>query len=171
MNLQPILKSELVKIRPLSKEDQEELYQVAKDPKIWEQHPCKRNERAEFEKFFKESITSKGALTIIDSQTNTIIGSSRFKTIEGFQNGVEIGWTFLSRNYWGGIYNKEVKHLMMQHAFGFVDHIIFYVAENNIRSQKAVRKIGGSIAAPSEFPELPKVGPDNLTFVVNKERS
>ena len=124
MDLQPTLKSELVRIRPLHIKDLEPLYKVAKDPKIWEQHPCKRYLRSEFEKFFTELIESNGALILLDNMTNRIIGSSRFKKVEGFPNGIEIGWTFLDREYWGGKYNKEVKDLMIDHAFNYVDNVI-----------------------------------------------
>ena len=169
MELQPTLKNELVKIRPLHIKDLEFLYKVAKDPKIWEQHPCKRYLRSEFEKFFTESIESKGALTILDKVTDRIIGSSRFKKVVGFPNGIEIGWTFLGREYWGGKYNKMVKNLMIDHAFNYVDNIIFYVAKNNIRSQKAVEKINGHKISELEFPNLPKTSSDNLTFVIKRK--
>ncbi len=168
MDLQPTLKNELVKIRPLHIKDLEFLYEVAKDPKIWEQHPCKRYLRSEFEKFFTESIESNGALTILDDVTDRIIGSSRFKKVEGFPNGIEIGWTFLDREYWGGKYNKEVKDLMIDHAFNYVDNIIFYVAKSNVRSQKAVEKINGKKVSESEFPKLPKTSSDNETFVIKR---
>lgn len=146
----------------------EEVYLVAKDPKIWEQHPCKRYLRVEFDKYFWESVASRTALTILDSQTEKIIGSSRYKVIPGFPNGVEIGWTFLSRNYWGGTYNTAVKYLMMKHAFKYVDNIILYVDKNNIRSRKAVQKLGGALLDTTEYPELQKTPENNLTFVVKK---
>ena len=168
MDLQPTLTNELVKIRPLYIKDLEPLYDVAKDAKIWEQHPCKRYLRSEFEKFFTESIESNGALTILDNVTNSIIGSSRFKKVEGFTNGIEIGWTFLDRKYWGGKYNKEVKDLMIDHAFNYVDNIIFYVAKNNIRSQKAVEKINGQKVLESDYSKLPKTSPDNETFIIKR---
>jgi len=169
MDLQPTLENEFVRIRPLNKHDLEPLYQVAKDPKIWEQHPSKRYLRNEFENFLAESIESKGAVTIFDKRTNKIIGSSRFKKVEGFRNGVEIGWTFLDRDYWGGKYNKEVKNLMIEHLFNYVDNIIFYVDKNNIRSQKAIEKINGRKIEESKFKKLPKTNRDNLTFIINKQ--
>lgn len=168
MKLQPTLESELIRIRPLDRSDFESLYEVAKDPKIWEQHPCKRYLRTEFEKFFAESIESNGALTILDKTMDKIIGSSRFKKVDGFPNGLEIGWTFLDRKYWGGKYNKTAKELMINHAFNFVDNIIFYVDKSNIRSQKAVEKIGGKKIVKSEYKNLPKTSLDNLTFVIKK---
>ncbi len=168
MDLQPTLINELVKIRPLHVKDLEPLYDVAKDSKIWAQHPCKRYLRSEFEKFFTESIESNGALTILDNVTDRIIGSSRFKKVEGFTNGIEIGWTFLNRKYWGGKYNKKVKYLMINHAFNYVDNIIFFVAKNNIRSQKAIEKINGQKVLASEYPKLPKTSPDNETFIIKR---
>lgn len=168
MNLRPTLENELVRIRPLNNKDLESLYQVAKDPEIWKQHPCKRYLRAEFKKFFAKSIESKGALAILEKKTNTIIGSSRFKNVDGFPNGVEIGWTFIGRKYWGGKYNMEIKKLMINHAFKYVDNIIFYVDKNNIRSQKAVKKINGQKISASEYGKLTKVRLDNETFVIKK---
>ena len=168
MDLQPTLENELVQIQPLKSSDLEVLYDVAKDPKIWEQHPCKRYLRTEFEKFFIESIESKGALIIFDKATGKVIGSSRFKKVDGFMEGVEIGWSFLDRKYWGGKYNKLVKDLMIEHAFHFVDNIIFYVDKDNVRSQKAVQKIGGRKITALEFEKLPKTSPDNITFIIRK---
>ncbi len=166
MNLQPTLESALVRIRPLAEEDKESLYQVANDPKIWEQHPCPRYLRSEFDEFFKESITSKGALAILDKSTGDLIGSSRFKSIDGNFNGVEIGWTFLARAYWGGKYNSEVKTLMMNYAFNYVDNIVFYVDRDNTRSRKAVEKIGG--ISITELATLGKNNPNNVTYLVRK---
>lgn len=172
MNLQLTLENELVRIRPLDHSDLELLYEVAKDPKIWEQHPCKRYLKTEFEKFFSESIESNGALTILDKTTDKIIGSSRYKIFGEFPNIVEIGWTFLDRSYWGGKYNEVVKKLMIEHVFNFVNSIIFYVDKNNIRSQKAVEKIGGQrIILESQFEQLPRTNSQNLTFVINNEKA
>lgn len=36
-----------------------------------------------------------------------------------------------------------MKNLMLNHAFQFVENVIFVVHSNNLRSQKAVQKIGG----------------------------
>ncbi len=168
MDLQPLLENELVQIRPLAQQDLEPLFAVAKDPKIWEQHPCKRYLRTKFNSFFEEFIKSKGALILIDKKSRAIIGSSRFKKVEGFSKCIEIGWTFLSRNYWGGAYNKAVKDLMIAHAFKYVDNIIFYIAKDNIRSQKAVEKIKGEKILASEYDKLPKVNSDTFTFIIKK---
>ena len=87
-------------------------------------------------------MESGGAFVIIDKKNQQIIGSTRFYGYDPEKSEIEIGWTFLARKYWGGRYNRELKQLMLDHAFKFVENVIFYVGENNIRSQKATEKIG-----------------------------
>ena len=84
-----------------------------------------------------------GAFVIIDKKTQQIIGSTRFHGYDPTKSEIEIGWTFLARNYWGGRYNRELKDLMLAHAFKFVENVMFLVGQTNIRSQRATEKIGG----------------------------
>jgi len=141
---QPILTGELVVLRPLCVEDYEALYAVAADPLIWEQHPVKnRYEEASFRAFFEDSLASGGALAIEDRASGEIIGSSRYHGYDEEAQEVEIGWTFLARSFWGGTYNGEVKWLMLEHAFRFVARVVLLVGLENLRSQRAVEKIGG----------------------------
>lgn len=142
--LQPILKSEILEVRPLRADDFQELYAVASDPLVWEQHPNPdRYKHDVFRKFFDEAFASGGALVVIDRKTGHVIGSSRFNCYDLARSEVEIGWTFLARSHWGGIYNGELKRLMMEHAFKFVDNVIFFIGSTNLRSQRALEKIGG----------------------------
>ncbi len=140
---QPVLKGELVELRPLRSEDYDDLYSIAADPLMWEQHPDNRHEEAVFQEFFRGAVESGGALVAIDAKTQRMIGTSRFHGHDGEKSEVEIGWTFLARSHWGGTYNGEMKRLMLQHAFQFVDNVIFCVGVENLRSQRAVEKIGG----------------------------
>jgi RimJ/RimL family protein N-acetyltransferase len=143
-DLQPNLKGELIELRPLAPEDWEDLFAVAADPLIWEQHPeSDRNKEDVFKLFFQEALESGGAFIITDKKSGRIIGSTRFYGYDSENSEIEIGWTFLARKYWGGRYNREMKQLMLDHAFQFVESVIFYVGENNIRSQKATEKVGG----------------------------
>jgi RimJ/RimL family protein N-acetyltransferase len=143
-DLQPILRGELLGLRPLRTEDFDELYAVASDPLIWDQHPVKDRYKEEvFKGFFREAMQSGGALIAIDSKAGQVIGSSRFHGYDEQKSEIEIGWTFLARSYWGGTYNREMKRLMLQHAFKFVSSVIFLIGPQNLRSQKAMEKIGG----------------------------
>ena len=144
-DLQPHLKSELIELRPLTSEDWDDLFAVASDPLIWEQHPeSDRYKEEVFKIFFREALESGGAFVVIDKQTQQIIGSTRFYGYDPEKSEIEIGWTFLARKYWGGRYNAEMKRLLLDHAFKFVESVIFFVGEKNFRSQKAMEKIGAS---------------------------
>jgi RimJ/RimL family protein N-acetyltransferase len=141
--LQPTLENEFVKIQPLAEDDFERLYKIASDPLVWKQHPNKeRYKREAFEIFFKGAIESKGAFLVFDAKTNQPIGSSRFNNFDPETKSVEIGYTFLARDHWGTTYNRALKTLMINHAFKFVDRVSFYIGAINIRSQKAIEKLG-----------------------------
>src|SRR6476660_2350016 len=148
-DLQPHLVGELIEVRPLRANDWEELFAVASDPLIWEQHPARDRYREDvFREFFREALETGSAFVVIERKTGKIIGSSRYYQFDqgGFdssESSVEIGWTFLARAFWGGEYNRELKRLMLDHAFKFVERVVFIIGVTNFRSQKAVEKIGG----------------------------
>ena len=141
--LQPNLKGELIELRPLKPQDWDDLFAVASDPLIWEQHPESDRYKDEvFKVFFREALESGGAFVIIDRKNQQIIGSTRFYGYAPEKSEIEIGWTFLARKFWGGRYNAEMKELLLNHAFKFVESVVFFVGEKNFRSQKAMEKIG-----------------------------
>jgi RimJ/RimL family protein N-acetyltransferase len=143
-DLQPCLSGDLLELRPLRADDYQDLFAVAADPLIWEQHPCKdRYQEQVFKVFFREALESGGALLTLDRKDGRVIGSSRFYGYDEEKSEVEIGWTFLARSHWGGAFNREMKRLMLRHAFRFVNSVVFLVGPHNFRSQRAVEKIGG----------------------------
>jgi N-acetyltransferase len=142
-DLQPVLNGELLGLRPLRAEDFAALYAGASDPLIWEQHPVKdRYKEAVFTEFFREALHSRGALIATDCKSGRVVGSSRFHGYVKETSEVEVGWTFLARSHWGGACNGELKRLMLTHAFKFVARVIFVIGVQNVRSQRAIAKIG-----------------------------
>ncbi|HKI91392.1 MAG TPA: GNAT family N-acetyltransferase [Gaiellaceae bacterium] len=142
-DFQPHLVGDLVELRPLREGDFVDLYAAGADPRIWEQHPvANRHEKATFRKYFSQHLASGGALVAIDRRDGRIIGQSRFHGYDPWHSEVEIGWTFLARSHWGGVYNGEMKRLMLAHAFRYVRRVVFLVHPQNVRSQRAVEKIG-----------------------------
>jgi RimJ/RimL family protein N-acetyltransferase len=142
-DFQPTLEGPLLTLRPLRASDHDSLYAVASDPLIWEQHPDKRRSQADgFRAFFEESLASGGALMAIRAGTNEVMGASRFHGYDEAASEIEIGWSFLGRKYWGGTFNREMKRLMVEHAFRFAQRVVFLVGPDNIRSQRAVLKLG-----------------------------
>lgn len=161
-DLQPTLEGKLLRLRPLRPEDWDDLYAVASDRLIWEGHPVPdRYQEEVFRGFFREALESGGAFVVLDARDGRVIGSSRFHGYDPKASEIEIGWTFLARSYWGGVYNREMKELMLRHAFQFVRKVVFLVGLQNSRSQRAMEKIGG-VRAGTRF----KDGRENLVFEI-----
>ncbi len=143
--LQPVLTGDLIELRPLREDDFPTLYAVASDPLIWEQHPeSDRYTEPVFRRFFRGGMESGGAFLVHDRKDGRVIGSSRYAGYDEASSEIEIGWTFLARSHWGGSHNREMKHLMLAHAFRFVRRVVFRVGPNNRRSQRALERIGAS---------------------------
>lgn len=161
---QPHLEGTLVKLRPMKVEDFEALFKVASDPLIWEQHPNHDRWREDqFRVFFDQGIDSGGALVVEEKGSGEIIGSSRFDFLDEETNEVEIGWTFLARSHWGGSFNGDTKRLMLDHAFQFVDHVVFMIGPNNIRSRRAVERIGAKLVGSKV-----RYGRESVVYRVSK---
>lgn len=143
-DFQPTLEGDRVTVRPVATSDWQALFSAASDPKIWEQHPASdRYTEKVFRQYFDDAIESGAAFAFVDRKNGKLFGSSRYHGYDPVNLEIEIGWTFLARDYWGGSYNAEIKRLMLDHAFRFVDTVVFWVGDTNLRSQKAVEKIGG----------------------------
>lgn len=154
--LQPHLIGDLLELRPLRPEDWEALFRVASDPLIWELHPARdRYKEDVFREFFQEALDSGGAFVVLDRKTGKIIGSSRYFGYDPEKSEIEIGWTFLARSCWGGKYNGEMKRLMVDHGFRFVENVVFLVGPENLRSRRALEKIGAVLVG-----RRTRTGPD-----------
>ena len=163
------LYNQFIRLEPLKESDFEILYQVASDPLIWEQHPNPdRYKKEVFENYFKGAITSNGAYLIIDTQTNEVIGSSRFYDYDTKQKELKIGYTFFSRKVWGKYHNKATKLLMLDHALQFVDKVIFHVGSQNIRSRKAMEKLGAIKIREVEVAYFGEATKTNFEYYIDK---
>ena len=151
VDLQPTLTGETLLLRPLRVEDFDALYAVAADPAIWEQHPePTRYQRLVFEGFFTAALASRGALFATDHASGEAIGSSRYYDWNPAEKSVAIGYTFLARSHWGGAANREMKRLMLDHAFRWADSVWFHVGRDNHRSRRAMEKLGAELAVEAQ---------------------
>ena len=143
LDLQPTLVGDIVTLRPLRVGDWDALFAVAADPAIWALHPAHdRWQEPVFRTFFAEALASGGALVALDPASGVMIGASRYGTARAGPREVEIGWTFLARAHWGGTFNRAMKTLMIGHALAAFDRVIFLVGDTNLRSRRALEKIG-----------------------------
>ena len=168
-DLQPHLKGELIELRPLKPNDWDELFAVASDSLIWEQHPePDRYREVVFRIFFRDALESGGAFIIFFLMIRRPPRSTRFYGYDPEKSEIEIGWTFLARKCWGGRYNAEMKRLLLNHAFKFVESVVFFVGEENVRSQRAMEKIGAIKVgkATRVFGNHPPT--PNLKYVIKK---
>src|SRR5258705_785520 len=125
--LQPTLTGALLELRPLRPEDFDDLYAVASDPRIWEQHPVSDRYKEDVfrEEFFRGALASGGAFAVIDRATGRIIGSSRYYRFYAARRQIEIGSTSLARAHWGCVHHPEMKELMLQPDFRLGHSVVF----------------------------------------------
>jgi N-acetyltransferase len=144
---QPTLTGGLVALRALRRDDFEALHAAAHDPPIWVQHPEPDRWREDvFSAYFDQLLASGGAVAVFERATEGVIGVSRYDNLDVERSEVEIGWTFLARAYWGGRYNADLKSIMLGHAFRFVRTVVFVIGEQNLRSRRAIERLGAKQA-------------------------
>ena len=170
-DLQPHLVGDLLELRPLRPDDWDDLFLAGSDPLIWEGHPAHDRYKAEaFRAYFREALDSRGALVALDRKSGRVIGSSRYFWYGPEQNELEIGWTFLTRASWGGEYNREMKRLMLDHAFQSVERVIFLIATTNRRSRRALEKIGGRLTDRIETRTIRGSDLEHVVYEIRKPR-
>ena len=140
---QPYLRGSTLRLQPLAYRDLDAMFHAAADPHIWGSHPARdRYKRDVFEAYFSSLLATKKALAVIDIASGDIVGTSSYYTPPDLPNSIAIGFTFLVRVKWGGDANRELKQLMLEHAFRAYDIVYFHIAPTNIRSQTATLKLG-----------------------------
>lgn len=143
--IQQILETDRLKLIPLVEEDFTEVFKLASDPLVWEQHPNKnRYQIDEFKKYFKGAIESQGAYKILEKYTGNTIGCTRYYDFNDADKSIFIGYTFLGRSYWKQGYNQEMKAIMVQHAFTFANTVLFHIGVTNYRSQQSIEAFGAT---------------------------
>lgn len=169
-SIQTIAENEKYQLIPLQQGDFESLYEVASDPQVWEQHPNKdRYQRPVFEIFFKGAIESKGAFKIIDKETGDVLESTRFYNFNKDKCSIFVGYTFYGTKSWGKGINHQVKKLMLDYIFQFVDTVHFHIGKENYRSQTALERIGGLKIAEEEVAYFGEPARINFLYEIQKE--
>ena len=169
-SIQTRLKTENVKLVPLQTDDFEQLFAVASDPLVWEQHPNKdRYKREVFENFFQGAMESGGAFKIVEQNTGEVAGSTRFYDYNAEDNSIFIGYTFYGTKFWGSKLNPQVKKLMLDYIFQYVDKVNFHVGKDNIRSQKAMEKLGARKVDEVNVAYFGEPEKLNVVFEIRKE--
>ncbi|MFT3674819.1 MAG: GNAT family N-acetyltransferase [Chitinophagaceae bacterium] len=169
-SIQPSLRNEKAALVPLREEDFADLYALAADPKVWEQHP--NNDRWKedvFRLFFEGAMKSKGAFRVIDVSSGKAAGCTRFYDYQESDNSIFIGYTFYATRYWGTGINLSVKKLMLDYIFQYVDKVYFHIGASNLRSQIAIGRLG-AVKVGEEAVAYYGTGPrQNFRYQIRKE--
>lgn len=169
-SIQPTLENDNLKLVPVVENDFERLYAVASDPEVWSMHPNKeRYKREVFQNFFTGAIKSKGAFLVVDKNTEEVLGSTRFYDHDEKDESILIGYTFYGTKSWGKNINTSVKKMMLDYIFQFVDQVIFHVGKDNIRSVKAMNKLGAENIGEDEVAYFGEPSKMNVVFQIKKE--
>ncbi|TGE17220.1 GNAT family N-acetyltransferase [Hymenobacter elongatus] len=168
--IQPSLETDTVVLLPLQEADFAELYAVAADPAIWEQHPNQnRWQKAVFTTFFEGAMRSGGAFRIVDKATGATMGSTRLYDYNPEDNSILIGYTFYGTRYWGTGINQTVKILLLDYLFQFVDTVRFHIGAGNVRSQIAIQRLGVTKVAELEMAYYGEQSKLNFVYEVSKQ--
>jgi RimJ/RimL family protein N-acetyltransferase len=166
---QPHLESNSIRLRPLEASDWEALFEVACDPKIWVGHPASdRWQEPVFREYFATAMASGGALVAVDPRTQAVKGASRYDRERVEPGEIEIGWTFLTRAHWGGGANAAMKTLMIGYALEHYRQVVCFVGAANIRSQRAMTRIGGVLTGRQPAPLVDGVAVPHVVFAIDR---
>ena len=152
MNTAFILENELVKLVPLKKEHTKELWPIAQQVDLYQYGSNDVSTIDKLENYIETALTEAKQeksipFTIYNRKTNECVGSTRFGNIDQKNMVLHIGWTWISPATRGTGFNHQMKFLMLSYAFekmGF-EKVEFRIDERNMRSRKAVEKLGASL--------------------------
>jgi len=145
-----VLKGTTVELWPLEEELLEELYMAAADKELWKLVPFDCSDRDMFYKLYRLALSERerGAqypFVIFHKPAKKLIGSTRFFEIYPDDKKLEIGWTWITREFWGTTVNFECKLLLLTYCFDVLktNRVQLKTKDTNFRSRKAIEKIGG----------------------------
>lgn len=145
-----IMEGKTVNLLPLEEMHFDELFLAASDKELWKLIPTDCSERKTFDLMYAQSLLDRDKgleypFIISHKSTNKIIGSTRLFDIHPSDKKLEIGWTWIVKNYWGTDVNLECKLLLLKFCFETLhaNRVQLKTKDTNFRSRKAIEKIGG----------------------------
>ncbi|WP_034045077.1 GNAT family N-acetyltransferase [Wocania ichthyoenteri] len=148
----PTLENNRVKLTLLDLSNYKHLTPIAQQPHLIQYSPSKIDTAGDLKNYVQTAVDGYYHKTIIpfivfDKQTNTYAGSTRFGLINWQNKVLHIGWTWIGYEFQGSGLNKNMKFLMLQYAFEVLefDKVEFRIDERNIKSRRAVEKLGATL--------------------------
>lgn len=143
------LKGSFIKLVPIEADHRTELVEALQHPQIWEYTWRKITTTAQVEQLVETALVNKQKETeipfvMIERSSGKVIGTSRIKNLDQTHRNAEIGCTWISPEFWRTPANTESKSLLLHYCFeelGLI-RIDFSIVGNNLRSQRAIERIG-----------------------------
>jgi len=140
-----------VRLEPLTPAHTGELRQTGSDPEIWRWMPARPPATAEAMAAIVDTALTEQArgermpFAIRDRTSGVAVGSSSYLDVVSAHRRLEIGWTWLGRDWWRTPANTEAKLLLLSHAFDTLGatRVALKTDAANVRSQAAIERIGG----------------------------
>ncbi len=150
MNIYPvILEGKRVRLEPLTQAHHAQLCEIGLDEELWKLTTTIIRTPEDMKKYIdaaaKDFSDSKALpFAIIEKPSNKAVGSTRFGNIDTTHRRVEIGWTWIARQWQRTFINTEAKYLLLSHAFGALGcmRVEFKTDSTNSRSRNALMRIG-----------------------------
>jgi RimJ/RimL family protein N-acetyltransferase len=155
VNLAPIevhpvtLAGRWVRLEPLRAEHFAALSAIAGDEEIWEWYPWPLNEAGALRSWVDTALANERAgddlpFVIVERDTGSIAGSTRYLDIRPGHRALEIGNTWLGRPWWRTAINSEAKYLLLSHAFDTLGCLRVSLKTDalNERSRRAIERLG-----------------------------
>lgn len=143
------LESELVLLKPLSKEDIYSFEKLVHEKSLWDYFTMELDNPGELGKWIQIALENRTEniripFTIMDKSNNRIAGSSSYGSISFFDKRIEIGWSWLGKEFQGTGINFHAKFLLLSYAFDILDfeRVEIKTDHLNERAKQALRKIG-----------------------------
>ena len=145
------LESDRTLLRPLTKDDEAELQEIANDESLWIYGISDLSKAGELKKYIANAIADRfngicAVWVIIDKKTKCIAGCTRLSEISWNDGRGQIGWTWIGRDFQGSGLNKDMKYLILSYGFDILglNRIEFKADERNHQSRQAIIGIGAT---------------------------
>ena len=143
------LETDKVILRPLQPLDLASFHLLAADPSIWTYFTFLLDNPEEMQRWVENAIKEREEgkripFTIIEKETGLVCGSTSLGSISVYDKRIEIGWSWLGKNYQGTGINFHAKFSLLSYAFEYLQFERVEIKTDNLneRSKHALMKIG-----------------------------
>ena len=144
-----VLSGDTVKLVPLEKNHKAGLLKAASDGNLWELWFTSVPDEHTIDAYLGKALSQKEKglefpFTVIDANTDTIIGCTRFYNMQPENRRLEIGYTWYAKSHQRTGVNSNCKLLLLQYAFEELHCIAVQLITNwfNIKSREAIARLG-----------------------------